>query len=60
MTYSELKRKLKKGGCGKVLEGTRHEIWHSPKTGKSFTVGRHDQQEVPTGTLKSILRDAGL
>ena len=60
MTYSELKRKLRKAGCRLEQEGSRHEIWYSPTTGKRFTVGRHDQQEVAAGTLRSILRDAGL
>lgn len=55
MTYSELKRLLKKNGCRFSLEGKKHEIWYSEKT-----VGRHDTQEVATGTLTSILKDAGL
>lgn len=60
MTYSELKRMLKKSGCYQTQQGARHEIWFSPTTGKHFTVGRHDQQEVAAGTLRSIFRDAGL
>lgn len=60
MNYGELKRKLKKIGCSKVREGKNHEIWFSPITNRSFPVGRHDQQEVASGTLKSIQRDSGL
>lgn len=60
MRYSELKRLLKKNGCRLSLEGKRHEIWYSEKTGKTFIVGRHDTQEVATGTLESIMKDAGL
>lgn len=60
MTYSELKRKLKKIGCYKVVEGARHEMWYSPITGKTFPVGRHNNQEVASGTLDSIKRDSGL
>lgn len=60
MRYSELKHRLRKKGCYKAREGANHEIWYSPKTGKYFPVGRHDKQEVPSGTLKSILRDAGI
>jgi len=60
MTYSELKKLLKKHKCYAVREGSNHEIWYSPKTGKQFTIGRHKTQEIPTGTLKSIKRDAGI
>ena len=60
MNYGELKRQLKKAGCCKDHDGARHEIWYSPATGKKFPVGRHNQQEVPPGTLKSIKADAGL
>ena len=60
MNYGELKRLLKKNGCQLKREGKRHEIWYSPKTQESFSVGRHEQQEVPNGTLNSILQAAGL
>lgn len=60
MNYGELKRLLKKNGCQFKREGSRHEIWYSPITGESFSVGRHEQQEVAKGTLKSILEMAGL
>ncbi len=59
VTYGELKRKLKSLGCYKALEDTRHEMWYSPITGKTFPVGRHNSQEVASGTLKSIKRDWG-
>ena len=60
MTFGELKRKLKKFGFYKLREGARHEMWFSPITGKQFPVGRHDTQEVASGTLNSIKRDSGL
>ena len=60
MTYSELKKILKKNGCYPVKEGASHEIWFSSNTGKKFTVGRHNTQEIPTGTLKSIMKSAGI
>jgi predicted RNA binding protein YcfA (HicA-like mRNA interferase family) len=60
VTYSELKRLLRKNGCHKEFEGKKHEIWYSPKTGKHFPVGRHDKEEVKKGTLKSIKGDAGI
>lgn len=60
MNQGELKRFLKKNGCSKLREGKRHEIWYSEKTGMKFEVGRHDKEEVPVGTLKNILKAAGL
>ncbi len=60
MTYGELKKKLKKIGCYPDHQGSNHEIWYSPITGKLFPVGRHNTEEVPTGTVKSIKKDSGL
>lgn len=40
-------------------DGGRHEIWINPK-GKTFPVGRHDNEEVKNGTLQNILKQAGL
>ncbi|MCD7844379.1 MAG: type II toxin-antitoxin system HicA family toxin [Oscillospiraceae bacterium] len=60
MKYSELEKMLREINCEIVREGKRHTIWYSPLTGKKFPVGRHKQEEVAEGTLKSIKRDAGL
>ncbi len=60
MTYSELKKILRKNSCFVEKEGANHEIWFSKATGKRFTVGRHNREEVPTGTLKSIKKAAGI
>jgi len=60
MKYSELKKLLRKNGCWLESEGSRHEIWYSPKTGLYFPVGRHNSDDCPKGTLNSILKDAGL
>lgn len=60
MNHGELKKRLKAIGCYKVSEGKRHERWHSQITGEDFPVGRHNQKEVPPGTLKSILNASGL
>jgi len=51
---------LKKNGCYFHHQGSRHEMWKSPKTNEEFPVGRHDTHEVPKGTLKSIKEAAGL
>lgn len=60
MTYGELKRQLKKIGCYIDHQGSSHEIWFSPITGNQFPVGRHNTEEIPQGTLKSIKKAAGL
>mgnify|MGYP004675172283 CR=1 FL=1 len=60
MKYSELLKLLKKSECIIIREGGGHTIWKNPATGQIFTVGRHKTEEVPIGTLKSILKAAGL
>lgn len=60
MRYSELEKLLKKAGCIVFREGANHTIWYSPITGKNFPVSRHKSEEIPEGTLKAIMRDAGL
>lgn len=60
MRYGELHILLRANGCKVVREGTRHAMWRSEVTGKTFPVPRHSQKDVPAGTLKSIKRDAGL
>jgi predicted RNA binding protein YcfA (HicA-like mRNA interferase family) len=60
MRYSELEKQLREIKCKIVRQGTNHTIWYSPITGKIFPVSRHKTEEVPTGTLKSIKKDAGL
>ena len=62
MKYHELERRLRKAGCyplkGKQING--HPAWFSPITGKMFAMSHHGSQEVNPGTLRQILRDAGL
>jgi predicted RNA binding protein YcfA (HicA-like mRNA interferase family) len=60
MTFSELKKILKKNGCYLSDEGSKHEMWYSPKTEKHFTVGRHNTEDVKKGTLNAILKQAGI
>lgn len=60
MKYSELEKLLKKAGCSVYRQGSNHTQWYSPKTGQIFPVGRHKTEEVPRGTLKSIMQAAGL
>ena len=60
MKYSELYQLLRKGKCEIEREGASHTIWVSQITGKKFTVPRHKNEDVPKGTLNSILKVAGL
>lgn len=60
MKYSELEKLLKRNKCKLFRNGTNHDIWVNTKTKKQFTVPRHHTQEVPQGTLNSILKSAGL
>ena len=60
MTTAELVRLLKKHGCTFIGHNKKHDMYQSPITGNTFMVGRHPSEEVRTGTLHKILRDAGI
>jgi len=60
MRYNELKRKLSKAGCLLLRHGTRHDLWINPVNGEITTIPRHENEEVPVGTLKSICKRLGL
>ena len=59
MQTIELLKLFSKNGVVFVKHGKRHDIYYSPITKKAFPVPRH-AKEIATGTLKSIMRDAGL
>jgi predicted RNA binding protein YcfA (HicA-like mRNA interferase family) len=61
MKYNELHKQLSKYGCwdtGRQRGG--HPMWYSPITRKYFKTSNHGSEDVKPGTLKSILRDAGI
>ena len=61
MRVNELKRLLKSHGCYELTTNVRgHDVWYSPLTDAKFRVPRHQTREIPTGTLSSILKQAGL
>lgn len=60
MKYSELKRILRAYHCIVIRQGSNHEIWHSPITNRRFPVGRHDAEEVYSGTLNDIVKQSGI
>ena len=59
MKRGELVKILKSNGCWLLRNGGNHEIWYSDKEQIKFQVPRH-YKEIPTGTVHSILKDAGL
>lgn len=61
MKYNELHRLLRKSRCIEMdEERAGHPLWYSQKTGKTFTTSHHGSHEVKPGTLKEILKAAGL
>ncbi len=59
MKGAELIKLLKRYNCYMLRHGTRHDIWFSPITNRQFPVPRH-KDDIKTGTVKSILKDAGI
>ena len=60
MKVSEFLKKASKVGCYFVSHGKEHDVWYSPNTEKYFRVSRHQSQELKSGTLNSMMKDAGL
>lgn len=61
MRYSELTRKLKKLGVEYLRQaGGSHEIWWKPNTALRTTIPNHPSKGIPTGTLRTILKDLDL
>ena len=61
MKYTELHRILRKAGMIELgNQKAGHPLWENPNTGERFTTSNHGSHEVATGTLKSILRSAGI
>lgn len=60
MKFSELQRKLEKNGWYMERSKKHHIYVHPEKPGIKIPVGKHGAKEVPAGTLRSILKEAGL
>jgi predicted RNA binding protein YcfA (HicA-like mRNA interferase family) len=58
--YRKIIKKLKKLGFefDRHARGS-HEIWRNPKTGARTTIPNHPG-DIPEGTLKAILKQAGI
>lgn len=61
MTSSEVLRKLRRAGFvfDRQAKGS-HEIWIHPVTRCRAVIPNHPGREIPKGTLRAILRSAGL
>ena len=59
MKTQELLKLLRKNKCQVIRNRSKHDICYSEITDKQFTVPRH-KAEIPVGTLKNILKDAGI
>ncbi|GAP72307.1 hypothetical protein SAMD00024442_3_9 [Candidatus Symbiothrix dinenymphae] len=60
MKYTELERRLQSFGCRWYENGGNHPLWISPITGNKFPMSYHKSEEVKQGTLRSILKLAGV
>ena len=57
----EVIRKLRKAGFvfDRHAKGS-HEIWYNPTTQKRTVVPNHPGRDIPKGTLRAIVKEAGL
>lgn len=57
----EVIRKLRKAGFvfDRPAKGS-HEIWYNPKTHRRTVVPNHPGRDIPKGTLRAIIAQAGL
>lgn len=60
MTATEVIKKLKKGRFvfDRYAKGS-HEIWYNPITKRRVTVPNHPGKDIPTGTLRAIIKESG-
>jgi predicted RNA binding protein YcfA (HicA-like mRNA interferase family) len=61
LTAREVIKKLKKVGFifDRQAKGS-HEIWYNPITKRRTTIPNHPGTDIPKGTLKAIIKEAGL
>jgi len=61
LTARDLIRKLKRAGFvfDRQAKGS-HEIWYNPITKRRTTIPNHPGSDIPKGTLKAIIKEAGL
>jgi predicted RNA binding protein YcfA (HicA-like mRNA interferase family) len=61
LTARNVIKKLKKAGFvfDRQAKGS-HEIWYNPITKRRATIPNHPGIDIPKGTLKAIIKEAGL
>ncbi len=60
LNYRQITKKLRKFGFAFDRQAAgSHEIWYNPETDRYTTVPNHSD-DMPEGTLKSILKQAGI
>jgi predicted RNA binding protein YcfA (HicA-like mRNA interferase family) len=58
--YREVARKLRTFGLAFDRPGPgSHEVWRNPATGRKVTLPHHNR-DMAEGTLRAILREAGI
>jgi predicted RNA binding protein YcfA (HicA-like mRNA interferase family) len=57
--YREVRRRLRDDGYAVIATAGSHEKWAHPVRPSKVTVSGADNADVPTGTLRSIFRQAG-
>jgi predicted RNA binding protein YcfA (HicA-like mRNA interferase family) len=60
MRRGELEKILRKNGCYPFRSGKRHDQWYSPVTRSLVIIPRHRAKEIPVGTLRMLLKQAGI
>jgi predicted RNA binding protein YcfA (HicA-like mRNA interferase family) len=61
LTAIDVIRGLKKAGFVLYRQARgSHEIWYNPDTKRRTTVPSHPGADIPKGTLKAILKEAGI
>ena len=60
MKFSQLIKKLQKDGWFLYRNGKKHDLYRHPMKEGQITIPRHGSKEVAKGTLRSILKGAGL
>jgi predicted RNA binding protein YcfA (HicA-like mRNA interferase family) len=61
LTARDVIKKLRKAGFvfDRQAKGS-HEIWYNPTTKRRTTIPNHPGVDIPKGTLKAIIKEAGL
>jgi predicted RNA binding protein YcfA (HicA-like mRNA interferase family) len=60
MKYREFTRLLKDNGWWLEKQEGSHQKWTHPNKSGKVTVAGHPNDDIPRGTLKEMLRQAGL